>query len=1182
MNKAERYWDEMRFEDYRETQDKNTEYTVPKLPEQPGRDRMPDIKRPYQEGLMPYKEKSQGMDLSVLQQNLGNCLQIIDNEVMKGYRVNLSNLPIVELDEDTTASLKDIQFFRISELVYQENEFSVYALSTMFHALSNKPCTLVLMIRSNGTQNDFYLGVRSLDSRFSSGTMAQMLKQSLMGMFPGSRIDAYYNEDMEKDMQNISAGCISGVTCVADFKQKNDDVDNRQFMQGLEKFVDSMQGKAYTAVFIAENVGHEELTRIRRDYENIYTQISPFVNMQLNFSSSDSTSTADGQSGSKTQNVSYGINKGTSANISHASSVTEGSSKSAGSTDTSGRNVSAAEGTSHTDGISDGVQSSESDSHTKGTSAGVGIGTGAGAGGAKGSSFNMGVNVSHGVLSSDTHTATHGRSHTLTKSDSISKTLTHGLSDSHADSITHGTSQSSTASQTYGTGTQQGETFSAGEAFSLVNSRTMTETFGSSQGITLNAKNMTLASITQRLENHLKRIEECESIGMWDFAAYFIGESAAETETAANTYQSVVSGMESGIERSAVNTWFDEEKAESIFEYIKKFLHPCFLYEGFDYDGVRQEVVNPAVLVSTNELAIHMGLPRHSVNGLPVTEHAAFAQEVLKRTVKEGGQLKLGKIYHLGKETDTEVALDVQSLTMHTFITGSTGSGKSNTAYEIVSRLNRICGGGREIPQQIPTLIIEPAKGEYKQVFGKDFHVYGTNPRYTELLRINPFKFEKEIHVLEHIDRLIDIFNVCWPMYAAMPAVLKEAVEQAYRLAGWDLGTSENKYDPAVYPCFADVLAALRRVISSSDYSQEVKDNYTGSLITRVKSLANGLNGQIFTCDEVEPEKLFEESAIVDLSRVASSETKAMIMGILIMRLQEWRMGQGGINLPLRHVTVIEEAHNLLRRTSAEQNSESSNLLGKSVEMISNAIAEMRTYGEGFIIVDQAPCLLDMSVIRNTNTKIIMRLPEYSDRELAGKAAGLTDKQINELAKLPSGVAAVCQDKWIEPVLCKVDYYDVAPTEYQKGQAVESEKKEAVFPEQALQYILSDISQEEPKRDVESLKTALLGENIPAYLKIRILNALSGTKPQSLKEVYGLVAECIEHLDEIFVHSINAKNIEEWNQALLAGLGFQEHGLSDVCQYNILECLIYKKSCEKNNSADNFNRWMDYMGRRVL
>lgn len=77
--------------------------------------------------------------------------------------------------------------------------------------------------------------------------------------------------------------------------------------------------------------------------------------------------------------------------------------------------------------------------------------------------------------------------------------------------------------------------------------------------------------------------------------------------------------------------------------------------------------------------------------------------------------------------------------------------------------------------------------------------------------------------------------------------------------------------------------------------------------------------------------------------------------------------------------------------------------------MLANSIAEMRTYGEGFIIADQAPGLLDASVIRNTNTKIIMRLPDYSDRELVGKAASLNEDQIIELARLPQGVAAVYQ-----------------------------------------------------------------------------------------------------------------------------------------------------------------------------
>ena len=98
--------------------------------------------------------------------------------------------------------------------------------------------------------------------------------------------------------------------------------------------------------------------------------------------------------------------------------------------------------------------------------------------------------------------------------------------------------------------------------------------------------------------------------------------------------------------------------------------------------------------------------------------------------------------------------------------------------------------------------------------------------------------------------------------------------------------------------------------------------------------------------------------------------------------------------------------------------------MGKSVEMLANAIAEMRTYGEGFIIADQSPSLMDMAVIRNTNTKIIMRLPDEGDRLLVGKAAGLNDVQIEEVSKLETGVAAISQSGWLEPVLCKIDMLD--------------------------------------------------------------------------------------------------------------------------------------------------------------
>ena len=223
-------------------------------------------------------------------------------------------------------------------------------------------------------------------------------------------------------------------------------------------------------------------------------------------------------------------------------------------------------------------------------------------------------------------------------------------------------------------------------------------------------------------------------------------------------------------------------------------------------------------------------------------------------------------------------------------------------------------------------------------------------------------------------------------------------------------------------------MRALPAVVDSKGFSNDTQGDYKGALLTRLESLTNGISGQVLCAyDELTDEELFEQNVIVDLSRVGSTETKALLMGILILKLQEHRMAQraAGLNCfnsSLRHITVLEEAHNLLRRTSMEQSQESSNLQGKSVEMLTNTIAEMRTFGEGFVIADQSPGLLDMAVIRNTNTKIILRLPDEGDRILVGKAAGLNDDQITELSRLDTGMAAVYQNTWLEPVLCKVSY----------------------------------------------------------------------------------------------------------------------------------------------------------------
>lgn len=573
------------------------------------------------------------------------------------------------------------------------------------------------------------------------------------------------------------------------------------------------------------------------------------------------------------------------------------------------------------------------------------------------------------------------------------------------------------------------DTSSRSEAKGETNTTMTSNTATSSEGRTLQVENVNKAieEMLKRIEEMLKRIREEEDYGAYCCGAYFLSSRREFSLLAANTYRALMLGEGSSVERGAVNFWDAPEIVGPMKEYLRRFAQPVFALP-LDEDSSACLSYSPGTVVSGLELPLHLGLPTRSVIGLPVIDHAEFGRNVSRHP----DALPLGCLYHMGAvEREHTIGLDVQSLTGHTFLTGSTGTGKSNAVYHILDELGK---------RQVSFLVVEPAKGEYKEVLGgyPGVQVYGTNPYKTPLLRLNPFSFPEDTHVLEHIDRLVEVFNACWPMYAAMPAVLKASVELAYRKCGWSLNSSTCLGGPRRFPTFRDVMRALPAVVDSKGFSNDTQGDYKGALLTRLESMTNGINGQVLCAfEELSDEVLFDGNVIVDLSRVGSSETKALLMGVLVLKLQEHRMAQrsNGENKPnsgLRHVTVLEEAHNLLRRTSSEQSQESSNLQGKSVEMLTNAIAEMRSYGEGFIIADQSPGLLDMAVIRNTNTKLILRLPDENDRILVGKAAGLNDDQIVELSRLDTGVAAVYQNHWLEPMLCKAAHFtDARPFSYQ-------------------------------------------------------------------------------------------------------------------------------------------------------
>ncbi len=1047
------------------------------------------------------------------------ALQVVDDIVLKNYIGNLSSMPVIPLTDDVLKkNIRDnVRLFKITEMVYEQEEFATYKFASVFNSLATTESAVFVIIDSDGTKTDFYMGIRSIDPDRTASSLKDTIENAMKGQFPGLKIkDDYTVENVQEMLSKIKYNSVSAVSCVANSRANNID-KNQNFVQGLEKLVLSMQGEKYTGIIIANGTTSAQLKELRRGYENVYTQMSTFANTQVNYTSNKSINF----SLAEIQSINKSVNKTTTTTKTKGRTTTSSSSyaKSISRESVAGKTIK-------------GIASAATILGAALTPVTGGIGLVVG-GIVSGATGMIGSAVSKNV--SDSGTA--GKS--------VSKNITEAI----------GRSKGFTQGESYG------------------NTRTEGYSNGMTEGITLTLHDKTVEGILQRIDKQLKRIDEFESLGMYECAAYFLSEDQYAAEVAASTYKALMRGENSGVEIAAINSWGNSEKKtiELISQYIINFMHPVFKYEGF----TENIEVTPCSLVSGSELAIHMGLPRRSVCGLPVIEHADFGKEVVTYdSENKGASIRLGKVFNMGSECANDVRLNIRSLSMHTFITGSTGSGKSNTVYELIRQLDNA---------GVNYMVIEPAKGEYKNIFGlsSGVNVYGTNPAHTELLRINPFKFPDGVHVLEHADRIVEIFNVCWPMYAAMPAVLKDAVLQAYKKSGWDLAESTNKYSEVLFPTFQDLLDDLVDVINKSAYSEEVKSNYTGSLVTRVKSLTNGLNGLIFSAHEIGDEILFNRKVIIDLSRIGSLETKSLIMGILIMRLSEYRMTScAEMNAPLKHITVLEEAHNILKRTSTEQNLEESNVAGKSVEMISNAIAEMRTYGEGFIIADQSPSAVDISAIRNTNTKIIMRLPDEQDRRLVGKAAGLKDKQLDEIAKLPKGVAVVYQNDWIEAVLCKVKKFEGEARRYVK---IDLKK---TFPERKQKQILvknllNKCSGEKLDVNVQELTEILTKLDIPTKTKIKILKVFhkNGSCPM---EMIGSIFYDLVSSPELERELENAESIEEWKNSFIYMDDEIFADLDNNDQNTIIECILKNQIEHHNESNEYLEIWKRFVDGEVM
>jgi hypothetical protein len=401
--------------------------------------------------------------------------------------------------------------------------------------------------------------------------------------------------------------------------------------------------------------------------------------------------------------------------------------------------------------------------------------------------------------------------------------------------------------------------------------------------------------------------------------------------------------------------------------------------------------------------------PVREIAGLRVVEQVRF--DLTPETSPDG--IPLGDVIDAAGRAVGAMTVSQDTLNRHAFVAGATGSGKSQTIRHLLEGLTTA---------RVPWLVIEPAKAEYSAMAGR----LGADSAVAVIrlgdpdavpLSLNPLEPEDGFPLQTHLDLVRALFLAAFEANEPFPQVLSQALTRCYTSYGWDLALSRPRRSRQ-YPTLADLQTTARAVVDDIGYGAELAADVRGFVDVRLTSLLLGTPGRFLGGGHpLDVGDLLSRNVVLELEDVGDDQDKAFCMGVVLIRLFEHlRVRQAAApGSGLRHVTVVEEAHRLLKATIE-------GTAGHAVEMFAGLLAEIRAYGEGIVVAEQIPAKIIPDVVKNSALKILHRLPAADDREVVGATMNLDDPQSRAVVSFPPGHVAVFSDGMDRPIHLQIPY----------------------------------------------------------------------------------------------------------------------------------------------------------------
>ncbi len=422
-------------------------------------------------------------------------------------------------------------------------------------------------------------------------------------------------------------------------------------------------------------------------------------------------------------------------------------------------------------------------------------------------------------------------------------------------------------------------------------------------------------------------------------------------------------------------------------------------------------------------------------------------------------------IYFGGYETnrpENTIQIALEQFNKHAFICGVPGSGKTTTAFNLLTQLWF---------HNIPFLVFEPAKTEYRsllaiqpkdtstftpeqlqklRLFNQNLRVYTLGNDLISPFRFNPFQVSEGVPFYEHIGNLEACFRGALPLSGPLPALLSEALEEIYYDRGWT-GNEEGTPENLPIPTMRDLYAKITALFETKDYAGEVKSNLKTALEVRIGSLLRRGIGTMLNTQRSSPTiaDLLQYPTVLELDYLNQDQANLMTL-FLLTKIREYvkrqRTERSGIP---EHIILLEEAHNIVGRNLGSASAEDANTKQEAANYITRMLAEMRALREAIIIADQLPTTVAAEVVKNTNIKIAHRLVSADDRKDIGQAMLLDQSQMEEIARLNPGECFLYMEGWYRPRPVKIPYENSAKIKLGVETSIESQKIAALIQNQS-------------------------------------------------------------------------------------------------------------------------------------